>query len=346
MDLPVRIVDSAAEAAVKVDGVWPGAGLELSHWPGQRTPRDLAHELSTGIALRFARLDQRERERRADGAALIANHHFDTDGVCALFAVRHPKRALELESPLLAAAAAGDFFEVRDERSLQIDCMLDALVDPERSWIHNDWAAMSSLERHQFGLAVALEELPRWLSSDLTPWRAAWERPLERWRADIQRVRRAQTSALVHLDWTVYEEREGQASAGAPGRRALCTSSGTDRVLWLSSSRQGTQARLLFSTRSWFDFQTRPYFPRPDLARLCAQLDALEGEGSDAAWAWRAEEAASPAPELWFGAAQHPRFGEHNRALGYSTLAPAQIRRAVAEALREALPEAQLAGEA
>ena len=87
MELPLRIVDgSSPERVISVDGAWGAPGLNLSHWPGNTTPRELKHDLSTGIALNFARLADGRRRELAQGCTAIANNHFDTDGVCAAFA--------------------------------------------------------------------------------------------------------------------------------------------------------------------------------------------------------------------------------------------------------------------
>ena len=52
MDLPVRIVDGPpAEPVITVDGAIGAPGLNLSHWPGNTTPKELRHDLSTGSAL-------------------------------------------------------------------------------------------------------------------------------------------------------------------------------------------------------------------------------------------------------------------------------------------------------
>ena len=48
-----------------------------------------------------------ERERRAEGCVAVVNNHSDTDGLCATYAVLHPREALALEQELLDAAAAG-----------------------------------------------------------------------------------------------------------------------------------------------------------------------------------------------------------------------------------------------
>ena len=88
MELPVVVTPpEPGVPVIAVDGAWGAEGLGLSHWPGNRTPGDLRHDLSTGSALLFARLPEVERHERAGGAAFIANNHYDTDGAMALFAL-------------------------------------------------------------------------------------------------------------------------------------------------------------------------------------------------------------------------------------------------------------------
>jgi len=107
VDLPIRVLlDAGTEPVLSVDGAWNAPGLNLSHWPGNTTPKELKHDLSTGIALAFARLPEGRQEELAEGCVALANNHFDTDGVCAMFAVRHPELALPRSEELLAAAAA------------------------------------------------------------------------------------------------------------------------------------------------------------------------------------------------------------------------------------------------
>jgi tetratricopeptide (TPR) repeat protein len=92
VDLPLRIVGSKLEEpAISVDGAWGQPGLNLSHWPGNATPASLRHDLSTGIALALRAAPADERARLAAGCRSIANNHFDTDGCCAMFAVRRPE---------------------------------------------------------------------------------------------------------------------------------------------------------------------------------------------------------------------------------------------------------------
>ena len=105
--LPLRLVEGIpGEPVVCVDGALGAPGLELSHWPGNRTPRELRDDLSTGIALRFARLPAARRAELARGCTAVAINHYDTDGACALFAVLRPEAAIPRERALLDVAAA------------------------------------------------------------------------------------------------------------------------------------------------------------------------------------------------------------------------------------------------
>jgi hypothetical protein len=96
----------------------------------------------------------------------------------------------------------------------------------------------------------------------------------------------------------------------------------------------GTSCRFLVNTTSWFPL-AEPRLPRPDLARLAARLDQLEGTERDGC-RWRAQPSASPSPELWFGRDGVPFFAERNGRLEASRLEPQAIKREVVDALRAA----------
>ena len=134
MNLPYRFQEEPGdEPVLSVDGYFGAPGLNLSHWPGNETPEDLRHDLSTGSALLFAHLDEAERERRAAGCVAVANNHSDTDGLCATYAVLQPTEALSRERELLDAAAAGDFFQVPNEQAFCIDPLVSRWREPTTS---------------------------------------------------------------------------------------------------------------------------------------------------------------------------------------------------------------------
>jgi hypothetical protein len=321
---------------ISVDGAWDAPGLNLSHWPGNRTPGELKHDLSTGVALNFARLDEERQHQLASCCRKIVNNHFDTDGTCALYAVRHPRAALQRESALLEAAAAGDLFKFPSERALCIDSIVTGFTD-EPSPFAARLAHLDDEARHDAATQILLEDLPALLDGELGPYRALWEPELERTRADCAALARCRRDDLVHLDWTVWTAEAGAFTAGDPGRHALFGTTAHDRVLVALPRDGGTCFRLLVSTLSWFDLVTRTAHPRPNLAELAARLNELEGTHDGAAHAWRHQAADSPSPELWFGAVEHEHFAERCGALRPSCLAPRVVTREVADALRAAL---------
>ena len=84
-------------------------GLNLSHWPGNRTPAHLKADTSTEMALKLARDPGREEWLR--GVSIVTNNHFDTDGLLSLYAVLRPEEALRHEKEMIQAARTGDFGE-------------------------------------------------------------------------------------------------------------------------------------------------------------------------------------------------------------------------------------------
>src|SRR5262249_33461440 len=168
MDLPLTVVDRRTpERLVSVDGAWGQPGLNLSHWPGNATPPGLRHDLSTGIALAFARLGPAERAELAEGCTAIGNNHFDTDGALAMFAVARPALALPRAPRLLEAAAAGDFFQVPSEHAFRLDAVVTNLADPGRSPWSSRPGDRSSAEKHARLYRELVERLPSMLDGDL-----------------------------------------------------------------------------------------------------------------------------------------------------------------------------------
>lgn len=333
MDLPLRMMDAAThERVVSVDGAWNQPGLNLSHWPGNATPKELKRDLSTEIALAFARLPLADRARLTHGCVAIANNHYDTDGVCALFAVRYPERALELESELVHAARAGDFFALPDERAFQVDAIVAGLADPARSPWRDRFAKLDDHARREWVMRELVEQFDAILAGDLAPYEMLWKSELERLRADRAQLANAARDDIAHFDLCVYTSRG--AKSFDPGRHALFGSTTADRILAIGERAAGATYRFLIGTSSWFDMVSRKPLARPALERLADELNASEGTSNAAAVAWRCQPTASPSPELWFGRAQPSLFAEHAHVLETSRLAPEVVRPIVVEALR------------
>lgn len=345
MHLPIRIVDAVVpERLISVDGAWGQPGLNLSHWPGNATPAELRHDLSTGVALRYARLSRARRDELAAGCVGIANNHVDTDGICALFAVAHPEAALAREDRLLEAAWAGDFFRVPSERAFQLDATVGGFYDEARSPWRDRFAGLGDRERREYVTVELVARFAQLLDGDLTEHADLWAPALESLRADRADLARAQRDELVHLDVAVFTAPDGARSSRVvdatpgfdPGRHALFGATQADRALVVGPRGAGATYRFVVNTTSWFDLPSGPRLARPDLARLAARLNELEGSDPASELAWRAQPTASPAPELWFGLRDAPMFAEHAPWLAPSRLAPKLVKNEVFDALRAA----------
>ena len=138
---------------LSVDGMTP-VGPNLSHWPGNRTPGKWKADLSTGIALQFARASATEQEEFLGASEFVLNDHYDTDGFGALLAVLRPEVAIGREELLLTAAAVGDFGTWQTWRGFAIDRTVARIGAPEspvhavfRSWTDPD---QRTLERYRW----------------------------------------------------------------------------------------------------------------------------------------------------------------------------------------------------
>lgn len=351
MDLPVHIHALPGDEPVfSVDGAFDAPGLNLSHWPGNRTPAGLRHDLSTGIALNFARLDEAQRERLAEGCTALVNNHYDTDGVLAMLTVRSPALALAHEDLLLAAAATGDLFACPSEHAFVIDCVVTAMADPVRSPIAAELAGLADEARWERATVEMLERLPSLLKGDVEPYRDLWAAEWEDLQADRVDLDNATVDDLVHLDFVLWTATTGSRSTRThrpaqcfdPGRHALWGRTQSDRLLVLGPGSEGTTARFLIGTRSFFDMVTRRAPARPDLAELAAALNQLEGCATAAPCAWRHQLQEGASPELWFGRAHDLSFAEHvGEYLAPSNLGTETVKSAVVDALRSswAFPE-------
>ncbi|MEZ6004974.1 MAG: DUF6687 family protein [Planctomycetota bacterium] len=336
MDLPLVYCEHPGERhLLVVDGVLPGSAASLSHWPGNGTPDAWRHALSTGIAMNFVAAPAAEQRAFLAGIDGVANNHYDTDGVLALFTLYHPGLALAHRARLERWATAGDYFRVPDEEAFLADALITAYADPARSPIAASLAGLQDSERYLAATRALFARIPEWLQSGIGDEAQAGRPALECLRRDQEVLRSASAVPLVHLDLMVFELPQGNAEL--PGRHALFEAADCDRALLFAPGPGGVRTRLCFSTRSWFDAPGRHALPRPDFAPLLLTLNREEGVAASDEFAWRAQNPASASPELWFGRAGLPLFESHSDAwLVPSGLGIERIKGAILETLRDA----------
>jgi hypothetical protein len=276
-----------------VDGTEEGY-RSLSHWPGHATPAALRHDLSTGIALAFARLSPAEQRAFVGEFEVVANNHYDTDGALSVFAMLRPEDALPRAPAMLAAAATGDFSTWQGDAALAVDLTVMRLSHAPASPLAATLAAdASDAERWAAGYAWLVQHLPAVLD-DPFAWRSLWDDEYATASADVERCQ-AGTGVSVRsfpeLELALVSSDRPITSLG------LHLAAGDAlRVLLVRPSRSGFRYRFRYRVESWFELATRRPLPRVPLEPVVAALDRAEG---DARW-WCGAPGA-PIVELGFG---------------------------------------------
>jgi hypothetical protein len=273
-----RYVESLAEVdKVIVDGKDCGIGLQLSHWPGNRTPAHLRSDLSVEIVLRF--LADPQRDAMLAARSLVTNDHYDTDGLLAAWAFLEPCIAPSCASALIAAAATGDFYEITTPEALQFNLIVDSFKDPARSPIGLQLAGLGEPEAEQCAYETLLPLLPR-LLYDTDEYECLW-------RPEYDRI-------LTQLSWAAcgtvsvreYPEQrltviETPARLDHFARNAFANG---HRILETVRADRGSSYTLYYRELLWYDIVSRDTSPKHLLKNAADKLNALEPRTSKGAW--------------------------------------------------------------
>jgi hypothetical protein len=210
--------------SIACDGRVSGATLEVTHWNGNKTPESLYADTSTEMALKLARQDQNGDEFRNVWDAVVLNNHYDTDGVCSVWACLEPELALEYEDILIAAAEAGDFGEWSSDVGVKLDLTLLNLSQSDEETAYTD--ALSRLP----AILEDLKESGGQKNKHL--WKDGWERAVGEW----EDIRQDRVKLYRAGDQMVVVEETGPKSRTSPyaldrGMREKNLWSGTTRIL-------------------------------------------------------------------------------------------------------------------
>lgn len=300
------------DVCISVDGDAPGR-LQLSHWPGNRTPAQFKHDLSTGACLTFMHSPQ--RLSLLPGLTTVTNTHWDTDGACAVYSMLRPIEALRHADVLLAAALAGDMSLYTTPEGTKLELTLTALSKHPESPVQSG-KFTDDLERRQAQYDYAMDLIPQVIAKPDLHY-AWWGDEHKRIHRDL-RALREEEATLDHyaaLDFSVI-------STDRPLHEvAVNTAAWSDRILTIEQLESGAHKyELRLSTFSWFEQPTRGNLPRPNWQPL---LDALVSQAPSPDGHWRANDLSEPTPKLCFVGA--------NDALCASAANPALVKRLVLE---------------
>ncbi len=282
---------------VYVDGTEAGF-RSLSHWPGNTTPAELKHDLSTGIALDFAGRPALEQRRLVGPVEVFAQNHFDTDGVLSAFAVMHPDRALPRADAMLRAAATGDFATWHGPDALAVELTVMSITKHRASPLAAQIPAGTDQEtRWARGYDWLLERMDAVLD-DPWAWRALWEPRHELISRQVENIdagRGPPVERFPDEDLAVVTSAEPLTAialhhAAGPAYRVLLIQPGSD----------GYRYRFAYRDESWFDTVSFTPLARRPLEPVAAALEALEGPGPREGVWWHTALAA-PVALLGFG---------------------------------------------
>jgi hypothetical protein len=241
-------------------------GLQLSHWRGNRTPARYQADLSTEMALRFARSEERSRFEVA------TNNHYDADGALSLFAVLQPEAALAHEALLVKAAALGDFQHGSDPEALKLAAVLEGLAGSSSPLA----AKLGHLDDADAGAALtehALALLPT-LPGELDKHHALWAEDLAWFEAtrDALREGALRVTELPRARLSVLEAEAEAHPAVADGAAR------GDLLLHVIEGAEGFHYRADWRGYCWAETVSpeRPPIARLDLEKLALPLNSLE----------------------------------------------------------------------
>jgi uncharacterized protein DUF6687 len=264
-------------ATLVVDGLTE-QGRNLSHWPGNRTPKRYRADTTTEMALLLAADPQ--REAFLEPVRFVSNNHFDTDGLLSVWAVLNPAEALCHRRFLVDAARTGDFGTFTSPDAVKFDLMVTAFADVRRSPLTSLLLGEGEDARSRLVYEELLGRLPD-LFYQVDSHRRLWEDEFESIVHSFQRVREggARIREYPFSSLSVLETEEELE------RMARFDSCRFHRVLTATRDGRGYRFQLEHHIFSWFDTLTPPKGSRLDLTPLAMQLNAVE-PNRDGRWTY------------------------------------------------------------
>lgn len=240
------------QEGVCCDGLVDGCKLQLSHWAGNATPPALKRDTSVEIAL--AAIDDGVR------AKIVANNHFDADGVIAVFVLLHPEIAREHRDVLVAAAEAGDFDEWTTEEGMKLEMAVRRLSE-----------LVTERVAYERALA-ALPDLAANVAKYTHLWGSAWDALLA---GEARADRDATFDRIGDVALVVHRGEE------LPGAVVSKRTRGAKRILWAFERDGGFEYLYEQPRHAWADTVKRASLAKPSrnaLARDLGEGWALKGE--------------------------------------------------------------------
>jgi hypothetical protein len=207
-------------------------------------------------------------EQYAPGVRVVSNNHFDEDGLCAVWAMLHPKRAAKRKELLVDVATAGDFSTYRRPQAAKIVFTVRSYADPEISPVADRLGDDDSTGSARYKAILRLLED---FMDDTDLYGPYWD---DEWSAMLK-----SKTAMVMGEVELHEvPHVDLAVAQAPeALHPMVLYNNTERLRILTAL-PGGRYELRYRYESWIQFASQPVMPRVDLEPLLPRLQELETE--------------------------------------------------------------------
>ena len=125
-----KLKDWKESSVMSVDGVIP-VGLNLSHWPGNRTPERFRAKTTTEMVMKLN--GAWDRADILEGVEVVTNNHYDTDGFLSVLGIIEPDFVDIHKEDFMEAAESGDFQRYTSDIGLKLDLLLANYSSSEKS---------------------------------------------------------------------------------------------------------------------------------------------------------------------------------------------------------------------
>lgn len=271
--VPNIIVDGAAQE----DTI-----LTLSHWPGSGSPAEFRADTSTEIVLNYL-AEPGAKKQYAPKVRAVSNNHFDADGLCAVWAMLHPKKALKERNLLVDVATAGDFNNYRRPQAAKVVFTIHSYADPEHSVVADELKDDDSTGSARYRALLPLLEGFMEDTDDYGPfWNEEWAAMLKSKTAMV--MGQVELREVPSVDMAVAQAPEAL--------HPMVLYNSTERLRVLTALPGGYYC-LRYRYETWVQFASRPVMPRVDLTPLLPRLQELER--GEARWTFEGIATTTPA---------------------------------------------------
>jgi hypothetical protein len=256
--------------------------LTLSHWPGSSSPPEFRADTSTEIVVNYLATPGADKQY-APKVRVVSNNHYDEDGLCSVWAMLHPKKALALRDVLVDVATAGDFNTYRRPQAAKVVFTIRSYANPETSPIVDELQEDDSTGTARYqALLPLLEEFMDDTERYGPFWDSEWSAMLKSKTAMV--MGQVELHEIPHVDLAVAQTPEPL--------HPMVLYNSTERLRVLTALPGGYYC-LRYRYETWVQFASRPVMPRVDLAPLLPRLQELEqGEGQ---WTFEGNDRTTPA---------------------------------------------------